>query len=116
MIIITISKHTETISIFQCSRIFDSWLESWFSHQTSEVDIFVQRTLLRAAADGEEGGEGDVDDGEDDDNDEIGVTGGGETAASGAAGGSLSRILLARALVKLLKGNILISPSRSRLI
>ena len=84
--IITISKLTETISIFQyssfCFGIFDSGLEFWFSHQTPEVDIFVQRTLLRAAADGEEGGEDDVDDGEDDDDDEIGVAGGGETAAS----------------------------------
>ena len=103
-----IKTHFKTISIFQCSSfrfgIFDSRLESWFSHQTSEVDIFVQRTLLRAAADGEDGGEGDVDDDEDDDDDEIGVAGGGgEAAASGAAGGGISRILQARALVKLLQ-------------
>ena len=92
----------ELISIFQYLSfsfgIFSSGLESWLPQQTAEVDIFVQRTLLVAAADGEGEGEGEVNDDEADDDDEIGGAGG-AAAARGAAGGRLWRVLLARTLV-----------------
>ena len=92
----------ELISIFQylsfSFEIFSSWLESWLPQQTAEVDIFVQRTLLVAAADNEGEGEGEVNDDEADDDDEIGGAGG-AAAARGAAGGRLWRVLLARTLV-----------------
>ena len=92
----------ELISIFQYLSfsfgIFSSGLESWLPQQTAEVDIFVQRTLLVAAADDEGEGEGEVNDDEADDDDEIGGAGG-AAAARGAAGGRLWRVLLARTLV-----------------
>ena len=85
--------------------IFNSGRESWLPPQTAEVDIFVQRTLLVTAADGECREEGEVYDGEDDDNDEIALAGG-DAAALGAAGGCLSWIILARTVVILLQANI----------
>ena len=85
--------------------IFNFGRKSWLPPQTAEVDIFVQRTLLVTAADGEGREEGEVYDGEDDDNDEIALAGG-DAAALGAAGGCLSWIILARTVVILLQANI----------